>query len=272
MVLPLYNIRENSVDDRHPYKMYRTHFTLFSIKLHHGGFSQNHQTGNTTMGNINFVDMIVSDEFSVHEIVSMLEDLGYDGHMVMFYHFLKPFWVFIKKPCCDLDNGLEALTSDKDVVLLAKYVTKGLKLVEVYFEHEKTNLDIYTPPTPNKLVIEELDDAEPRTSKTGITPVAKKLVLDVNESESNGKDKGETSGKGQSSGKDQEPYVVTFEEGKRSLVGNDGSSQVPSQFVNGFYSSYDPYEDSQDPNFDQFADLNLILPTINNREGNTSQC
>ncbi|GJV15888.1 hypothetical protein Tco_1361211 [Tanacetum coccineum] len=215
------------------------------------------------MCNINFVDMKDSDEFSVHEIDSMLEDLGHDGHMVMFYHFLKP--------CCDLDNGLEPLTSDKDVVLLAKYVTEGLKLFEVYVEYEKTNPDIYTPPTLKKLVIEELDDTEPRTSKTGIAPVAKKLVLDVNESESNGKDKGKTSGKGQSSGKDQEPYVVTFEEGKRSLVGNDGSSQVPSQFVNGFYSSYDPYEDSQDPNFDPFADLNLILPTINNREGNTSQ-
>ncbi|GJY00145.1 mutator type transposase, partial [Tanacetum coccineum] len=76
-----------------------------------------------------------SDEFSVHEMDSILEDSRHDGHRVMFYHFLKPF--------CDLDNGLEPLASDKDVVLLAKYVVE----------------------------------------------VAKKLVLDVNESQSSGKDK-----------------------------------------------------------------------------------
>ncbi|GKB41915.1 mutator type transposase [Tanacetum coccineum] len=95
--------------------------------------------------------------------------------------------------------------------------------------------------------------------------------MDANESQSSRKDKGKTSGKGQSSGKDQEPYVVTLEAGKSNAVGNDGSSQVPSQFVNEFYSSYDPYEESQDPKFDLFADLDLILPIVNNREGNTSQ-
>ncbi|GJU00847.1 mutator type transposase [Tanacetum coccineum] len=61
-------------------------------------------------GNITFVDMIDSDEFSVHEIDSMLEDLGQDGHRVMFYHFLKP--------SCDLDNGLEPIACDSDVVVL----------------------------------------------------------------------------------------------------------------------------------------------------------
>ncbi|GJW29148.1 mutator type transposase [Tanacetum coccineum] len=111
-------------------------------------------------------------------------------------------------------------------------------------------------PKPKRLVIEELDDAELIISKAWITPVAKKLVLDVNDSQSSGKEKG------QSSRKDIE--------GKSSAVGNDGSSQVPSQFVNDFYSSYDPYEESQDPNFDPFADLDLILPTNRNREGNTS--
>ncbi|GJU83449.1 hypothetical protein Tco_1285814 [Tanacetum coccineum] len=189
MVLLLYNIRENGVDDRDPYKMYKTHSTLFSIKLHHGGVFTKLPNRKYNNSNITFVDMIDSDEFSVHEIVSMLEDLGHDGHKVMFYHFLKP--------CCNLDNGLEPLACDKDVVLLAKYVTEGLKLLEVYVEHEKTNPDIYTPPKPKILIMEELDDVEPRTSKARITPVAKKLVLDVNET------------------------------GQSSVVGNDGSSQVP---------------------------------------------
>nr|GEY23356.1 transposase, mutator type [Tanacetum cinerariifolium] len=155
----------------------------------------------------------------------MLEDFGHDHHRVMFYHFLKP--------CCDLDNGLEPLASDKDVVFLAKYVTEGLKLIEVYVEYEKTNPHIYI------LEIEELDDVELRTSRGWITLVANKLVLDVNESQSSGKDKGQSS--------------------------------VPSQFVNDFYSSYDPYVESQDLNFDLFVNLDLILPIINNKEGNARQ-
>ncbi|GKD19545.1 hypothetical protein Tco_1208703, partial [Tanacetum coccineum] len=213
MVVPLYDIRDDGVHDRDPYKMYKPHSTLFSIKLHYGGvftISPNRKYNN---GNITFVDMIDS---------------------------------------CDLDNGLEPLACDKDVVLLGNYVTQGLKLVEVFVEHEKTNPDIYTPPKAKTLVIKELDDAETRISKAGITPVAKKLVLDVGKKKTSRKDL-----EGQSSGKELE--------GQSSAVGNDGSSQVPSQFVNEFYSSYDSYEESQDPNFDPFADLDLILPTYRNR-------
>ncbi|GJU68043.1 hypothetical protein Tco_1254302 [Tanacetum coccineum] len=105
--------------------------------------------------------------------------------------------------------------------------------------HEKTNPDIYTPPKAKRLVIEELD-AEPIISKAGITPVARKLVLDVNNNQTCGKEKGKSSGKDL--------------EGQSSAVGNDGS-----------------YEESQDPNFDPFADLDLILPTMGDMEGNTSE-
>ncbi|GJW05626.1 mutator type transposase [Tanacetum coccineum] len=205
--------------------------TLFSIKLHYGGVFTKSPNRKYINGNITFVDMIDSDEFSVHEIDSMLEDLGQDGHRVMFYHFLKPG--------CDLDNGLEPIACDRDVVVLGNYVTQGLKLVEVFVEHEKTNPDIYTPPKAKRLVIEELD-AEPIISKAGITPVARKLVLDVNNNQTCGKEKGKSSGKDL--------------EGQSSAVGNDGS-----------------YEESQDPNFDPFADLDLILPTMGDREGNTSE-
>ncbi|GKD48897.1 mutator type transposase, partial [Tanacetum coccineum] len=211
--------------------MYKLESTLFSIKLHYGGVFTKSPNRKYINGNITFVDMIDSDEFSVHEIDSMLEDLGQDGHRVMFYHFLKPG--------CDLDNGLEPIACDRDVVVLGNYVTQGLKLVEVFVEHEKTNPDIYTPPKAKRLVIEELD-AEPIISKAGITPVARKLVLDVNNNQTCGKEKGKSSGKDL--------------EGQSSAVGNDGS-----------------YEESQDPNFDPFADLDLILPTMGDREGNTSE-
>ncbi|GJY43180.1 mutator type transposase, partial [Tanacetum coccineum] len=190
--------------------------SLFSIKLHHGGVFTSSPNRKYKNGNITFVDMIEIDEFSVHEIDSMLEDLGHNSRRVMFYHFLKP--------SCDLDNGLEPLASVKDVVSLANYVTQGLKLVSVFVEHEK--------------------NSEGQS-------IGKNL-----EGQNSGKDKGQTSGK-------------NFE-GQSSAVGIAGSSQVPNQFVNDFYSSYDPYEESQDLNFDPFADLDLILPQAGNRECNTS--
>ncbi|GKA49429.1 mutator type transposase, partial [Tanacetum coccineum] len=77
--------------------------------------------------------------------------------------------------------------------------------------------------------------------------------------------------KGQNSGKDKGQTSGKNFEGQSSAVGIAGSSQVPNQIVNHFYSSYDPYEESQDPNFDPFADLDLILPTYRNMEGNTSE-
>ncbi|GJV46112.1 hypothetical protein Tco_1430648 [Tanacetum coccineum] len=110
MVVSLYNIRDNGVHDRDPYKMYKLESTLFSIKLHYGGVFTKSPNRKYINGNITFVDMIDSEQFSVHEIDSMLEDLGQDGHRVMFYHFLKPG--------CDLDNGLEPIACDRDVVVL----------------------------------------------------------------------------------------------------------------------------------------------------------
>nr|GEV43736.1 transposase, MuDR [Tanacetum cinerariifolium] len=63
MVVPLYNIRDNGVHDRDPYKMYKPDSNLFSIKLHYGGvftISPNRKYNND---NITFVDLIDSDQF-----------------------------------------------------------------------------------------------------------------------------------------------------------------------------------------------------------------
>ncbi|GKD17633.1 hypothetical protein Tco_1206791 [Tanacetum coccineum] len=209
--------------------MYKLESTLFSIKFHYGGVFTKSPNRKYINGNITFVDMIDSDEFSVHEIDSMLEDLGQDGHRVMFYHFLKPG--------CDLDNGLEPIACDRDVAVLGNYVTHGLKLVEVFVEHEKTNPDIYTPPKAKRLVIEELD-AEPIISKAGITPAARKLVLDVNNNQTCGKEKGKSSGKdleGQKANHEVPtrvfkriyvclgPLKAGFKAGMRDLLGLDGA-------------------------------------------------
>ncbi|PWA62796.1 hypothetical protein CTI12_AA361310 [Artemisia annua] len=100
----------NDIHDRNPYAMYNIKSTLFSIKLNHGGFFTSSPNRIYKDGKITFVDLIDCDEFSIHEIDSMLEDLEYDGRRVMFYHFLKPDY--------DLDNGLEPLACDKDILLL----------------------------------------------------------------------------------------------------------------------------------------------------------
>ncbi|GJY94217.1 mutator type transposase [Tanacetum coccineum] len=192
MVVPLYHIRDNGVHDRDPYKMYKPHSTLFSIKLYYGG------------------------------VFTISPNRKYNNG-------------------CDLDNGLEPLACDKDVVILGNYVTQVLKLVKVFIEHEKTNPDIYTPPKPKKLVIEELDDAEPIISKAGITLVAKKLVLDVNNNQTYGKEKGKSSGK-------------DFE-GQSSAVGNDDSSQVPKLTL--------PTDKNREGNTSENVDL---VDTINNVE------
>ncbi|GJR95468.1 hypothetical protein Tco_0267642 [Tanacetum coccineum] len=144
----------------------KTHSTLFSIKLNH---------------------------VSVHGIDYMLEDLGHDGHRVMFYQFLKP--------CCDLDNGLIPLANDEDVMLLA--MTK-------------------------------------------------------------------TSGKGQSSGKEQEPYVVTLEPGQSSAECNVGSSQFP-KVESKNKPGDDTDEDNDDsPNSDYLVDEdnNVDEVDVENSRGN----
>ncbi|GKB94360.1 hypothetical protein Tco_0980497 [Tanacetum coccineum] len=77
--------------------------------------------------------------------------------------------------------------------------------------------------------------------------------------QSSGVDKNEK----QSSGvaKDAEPYVVRLDEGQSIVPAMDVPSQGNSTFVNDFYSSYNPYVESQDLHFDHFTDLDSLLPT-----------
>nr|GFC24348.1 hypothetical protein [Tanacetum cinerariifolium] len=151
---------------------------------------------------------------------------------------------------------LQPLGSDQDVLFMAKYVEEGHKLIDVYVENERTNPDLYftSPLKTRRLVIQELEDDEPRQSRAGSTKVSRKMVVDVNvgQSSKSAKDAWQIS-KGakdacqiSEGAKDVEPYVP---------------SQGNNAFVNDFYSSYDPYVESQDPNFDLFDDLDSILPT-----------
>ncbi|GKA38447.1 FAR1-related sequence 10, partial [Tanacetum coccineum] len=93
-------------------------------------------------------------------------------------------------------------------------------------------------------------DAEPYVVSSGV---------DKNARQSSGVDKNEK----QSSGvaKDAEPYVVRLDEGQSIVPAMDVPSQGNSAFVNDFYSSYNPYVESQDLHFDHFTDLDSLLPT-----------
>nr|GEV90040.1 transposase, mutator type [Tanacetum cinerariifolium] len=95
------------------WKFYRR-FVMEFLRLHHEGSFTSSPDRSYINGQMHIVDELDSDEFSVHEIDSIVEELGNDGHKVMFYHFLKPD--------SDLDYGLQPLGSDQDVLFMAKYV------------------------------------------------------------------------------------------------------------------------------------------------------
>ena len=86
--------------------------TAFSIRLHYGGSFTGSPGRRYINGYSKIVDELDSDEFSVHEIDAIVEDLGNDGHKIMFYHFLKPDY--------DLDSGLQPLGNDQDVLFMSK--------------------------------------------------------------------------------------------------------------------------------------------------------
>ncbi|GKB28405.1 hypothetical protein Tco_0867806 [Tanacetum coccineum] len=57
-------------------------------------------------GKVNWVDDIDSDTFSIAEVTSMLQELGYENPCMAYYY---------KKPNSELENGLVELVVDKDV-------------------------------------------------------------------------------------------------------------------------------------------------------------
>ncbi|PWA66436.1 transposase, mutator type [Artemisia annua] len=84
------------------------------------------------------------------ELNEMVKQIGYKRSKVMYYHF--------KIPNSNLDFGLQALGNDQDVLNLLKYTDK-YKLIEVYIEHDSTDLETYMK-SPRSLVIEELPDEQ----------------------------------------------------------------------------------------------------------------
>ncbi|KAJ9565732.1 hypothetical protein OSB04_001698, partial [Centaurea solstitialis] len=123
---------------------------LFTLKIHHGGLFTKRPGRQYIQGKINYVDLVNGDELSMHEIDTMVKELGYSGKYPMYYHFLTPE--------CNLDVGLRALGNDQDVLNLIKY-TLTTKVIEVYIEQIITTVFTYNKsPGGPKVVIEELPD------------------------------------------------------------------------------------------------------------------
>ncbi|GJV67268.1 mutator type transposase [Tanacetum coccineum] len=208
MVVPMYRIRERHGVEFDPNVVYAGVRTLFSIRIHHGGSFTSSPGRSYINGQTHIVDELDSDEFSVHEIDSIVEELGNDGHKVMFYHFLKPD--------SDLDYGLQPLGSDQDVLFMAKYVEEGHKLideVEIEEDVEVLNNDYFESDSDEENEL-ELEDDEPRQYRAGSTKVSRKMVVDVNvgQSSESAKDAGQISGgaKDACQSKSQDPKFDPF--------------------------------------------------------------
>ena len=93
------------------------------------------------------------DEFSVHELDYMMQQLGYEVPPVIYYHF--------QIPNGDFDFGLRALGNDLDVLTLGKFIEDN-KVIHVYTEHDETRLLTYfmSPRVKPRVVIEELDNVD----------------------------------------------------------------------------------------------------------------
>lgn len=121
-------------------------------------------------GNVNFVDMIDIDAFSIHELHYMREEVGYWEKGPWYYHFLIP-------GLC-LDYGLRGLGSDMEVHLLAKYIDKN-KLISVYIEHLFSKVETYlTPPKSSNVVIEDIEEENVQEIPSVKRPCKRKLMLD----------------------------------------------------------------------------------------------
>ncbi|GKD36098.1 hypothetical protein Tco_1251607 [Tanacetum coccineum] len=99
--------------------------SVFCLKINHGGTFTPPPMTRYKGGKVNWVDDIDSDTFSIVEVTSMLQELGYENPCMAYYY---------KKPNSELENGLVELVVDKDVYEMLMYVDK-FKVIELYTDH-----------------------------------------------------------------------------------------------------------------------------------------
>lgn len=122
----------------------------FSLKIHHGGqFSQPPQPMMYVNGNVDFIDNVNSDLFSVVILYDMFLELGYLEDDEVRFHYRVPDEE-------DLELGLRPLINDSNVLDCIKY-TATVKLIEVYIEHISPDYEVLKNRVLNKNT--ELEDS-----------------------------------------------------------------------------------------------------------------
>ncbi|KAK9078780.1 hypothetical protein SSX86_002838 [Deinandra increscens subsp. villosa] len=66
-----------------PIKVYGGNPTVFSLKFNHGGFFSSLPGRKYKMGHVSFVDLVDSDEFSLHDVTDMINEMGYSRSWVV---------------------------------------------------------------------------------------------------------------------------------------------------------------------------------------------
>ncbi|KAL4585010.1 hypothetical protein LXL04_009623 [Taraxacum kok-saghyz] len=148
MVLTMWNVRFTN-EHQDVNAIYNGYPTMFSLQIHHGGEFSKFPGRQYVNGTYSYIDFLDADEFSVHELNSMMQQLGYGGNRKLYYHF--------KKPGSDLDTGLLALGTDNDVCKLTSYVPKH-RLLEVYIEVDRTKVQTcFQSPLGSNVMIQEIE-------------------------------------------------------------------------------------------------------------------
>ncbi|KAD6453940.1 hypothetical protein E3N88_08646 [Mikania micrantha] len=106
-----------------PQQFYGENSSIFSLKFNHGGIFTKVPDRKYVSGKVNYIDMVDSDNFSMHELNEMIQELGYTKDFFMYYHF--------RVPDGDLDTGIKALGDANDVCNLLKYVDRN-KVIDIY--------------------------------------------------------------------------------------------------------------------------------------------
>ncbi|KAJ9553771.1 hypothetical protein OSB04_017816 [Centaurea solstitialis] len=133
--------------------VYDAYPELVALKIHHGGKFTKFPGRRYERGKIHIVDLVDPDKFSVIELEEMMKEIGYKSPRPTYYHFVVPGK--------DLDYGLHALGSDRDVIEMLNFVD-GCKVFDIYTEHWVSRVNTYDrSPGVSKVVIEQLPDEVP---------------------------------------------------------------------------------------------------------------
>ncbi|GKD98038.1 hypothetical protein Tco_1381935 [Tanacetum coccineum] len=136
--------------EANPYEDYREFPSVFCLKINHGGTFTPPPMTRYKGGKVNWVDDIDSDTFSIVEVSSMLQELGYENPCMAYYY---------KKPNSELENGLVELVADKDVYEMLMYVDKFM-VIEVYTDHTVKKQHVLTQePLPTIINVTQPDSS-----------------------------------------------------------------------------------------------------------------